>query len=183
MRKFTLLFVLAASLLACGPSKVESLIAEYEQNVGGIKTDLDFKMKELKLVGEWSTSDSARVYISKIDSLKVIYYPKADIDTITNEKTLADIDSLIASFRRTYKEYNDMPSLRKQIEWQKKRDEFFLLMLQADKHNIADSVLYNIYECTYTIKNPFLNAVQTITNQYFLTLDESRIASKGSVDI
>ena len=83
MRKFTLLFVLAASLLACGPSKVESLIAEYEQNVGGIKTDLDFKMKELKLVGEWSTSDSARVYISKIDSLKVIYYPKADIDTIT----------------------------------------------------------------------------------------------------
>lgn len=184
MKKITLSIMLAILMLACGQSKIETLIADHEQNFGGTITDLSFKAKEVKLIGSWSTLDSAAVYASRIDSIKAIYFKGENIDSISSYSALDEIDSMAVTYRRMYESFGDIMYLKHERQWVQNKMNFLNLMENHNQFHSVDTPLYNIYECTYTIKNPFLNnAVQTITNKYFITPDESKIVGKESIEM
>ncbi|MHB9143678.1 MAG: hypothetical protein ACYC25_17610, partial [Paludibacter sp.] len=93
MKKFLpLLFLL---LVACGQSKTEKLILDYEQTIGNTKTDLSMKIQELKETGKITGLDSLNFYRLKMDSLKHVLYPDSKIDTVTSEKMKSDIEHLV----------------------------------------------------------------------------------------
>ena len=184
MKKIFYLTIMCLVFMSCGQNKIEKLISDYEQTIGGVKTDLNLKVKELSLSGILTAKDSLSLYKNELDSLKASYYPKAKLDTISDEFVLNAIAKLAADFGRLKDETGDSYYYKKAKDWSKNKVEFESLIGKIDNLNNPDSVIFNVYDCMYTINNPFLGgAEQTIKAKYYLLPDDSKIIVKKNVDL
>ncbi len=185
------LIILVIALFSCTQSPVEKLICDYEQKIDGTTTDLSLKIKELKEVGFITALDSAKIYEEKfnIESIKMIEVTSAYINTLEVE---------ISEYKRAIKDpiLNVMHSDYKKrlIELQKKHIETNATLVQYKNGDFSGTIykelenkavefkklgaekLVLVYECTYSIKNPFLNGVsQTLHKSYHITSDLTKI--------
>lgn len=176
MKKLMFIASIVVLIASCKPSQIETLITDYEQNFDGTSIDLNLKINSLEKIGVYTGADSLSFYSDIIDSMKREFYPKSDIDTIPNDTVLVALDNLY----HTYKSGIDLDYAYyypKSQHWLNNFNSFKSKLVSFDKFStIKDSVLFDIYKCNYTIKNPMLNnAEQTITSKYFILSDESKI--------
>lgn len=179
MKNIILIIVLFV-IVSCTPSKVEKLISDYEQTIGGTKTELSFKIQELKEVGKITGKDSAMFYQAKVDSL-VMQLSGKDLKSF--ESINQTIDTLIYSYTRICKmNYTEFYG-KKLNYWTEIKSNLQINNLESLKYEILkDSVLAVKFDCTYTIKNPFLNNVkQTIEKTYYISTDLNKIISTSTI--
>lgn len=193
MKKIFFVSVLAGVLLSCGPSKVEKLILAYEQTIGNTKTDLSMKIQKLKDVGKITGNDSLKVLLSTFEikkAEKIEYLTKSikqdSILLLKSKKDASDPDVGFI-YQSSVELYSDLiKSSKKAIEIYKTdcKGTFLEISFQEIKkyESIKDSVLEIKYDCTYTIKNPFLNNVtQTIKKTYYISSDLNKVISTSTI--
>jgi hypothetical protein len=163
MKKLITLIFITALLAGCSKpaSKEELAIKAYAQTLSkDTKMDLDFKLIELKDMGEVKAQDSLTYFRARYKKGNLIAFA----DTIKSRldqrnKIIADAESK-GSMRRSTKEY---------IEKLKADIPEITTGLKLLEKYLTDStrVLYKKIQCHYTIKNPMLNnAQQEITRVY-----------------
>jgi len=178
MKKLLSVLAVALLIVACKPSKVEQLILTHEQTIGGTFTDLGMKIDSLTKVGAVTFNDSAVFYAQIIDSLKRKYYPKSNIDTIVTDSLVSKIHSLSIRFKSLYDKTADSFYFDKTKQWGDNYTELKDVVDRAALFSATpDSIIGYRYRCSYKIKNPFLDAVQTVKNEYLITPDESHIVA------
>lgn len=182
MKKIYLLLLAAAVFASCS-NKVENAIKDYEQTIGSTKIDLSMSIKKLNKVKEYTGADSAQVIADaskiSVDSipLKVEQYKKH-----------------VAESKEKYQLYKDSA----QMERNKVRPESYMIMYYENVadiyepddnedaimaameqalyyYNNPEKVLGNLWDCTYTIKNPLLDMKQEISKQYLFNADDTEI--------
>lgn len=172
---FVFAVLLFTSCLQNGRQK--QLISDREQTIGGTKTDLSLKIKSLKKVKTITAKDSCD-YMMK-------GYEKWNLDSINTEinrskdmyKLYSDSAAMVDagtidlkdSYFHIHKEYyNNMSGIY--------YSNVTLLERAKEYYENPSKTLANIWNCTYTIKNPFLNNIeQELTKQYLFNADNSYI--------
>jgi len=172
--------LLVVAIAACKPDPVSQLVADYEQTLFDTKVDFGFKMKEQKLIKEHTAQDSILIYEElksdarqdRIDNLEEF------ITDMQSEIQTSEFPEVVEAYKVKVEEY------RAEIDDYKSgaQENYLMKALQKeiDRLKQIENPLFGyIYECTYTVKNPFLNnATQEITNQYLINPDKTLILKK-----
>lgn len=191
MKLLTLLAL--AALMSCSGDPKKQLIQDHSETVGGVKTDLSFKLLELKPIMAFTNMDSMRIlhentltdpFDSSKNLIDTMYHMYSNLvpiwqhrinecDSMMNIKRYASVRAL-AQIR-----YGDVKRKAEGhlADSQEKVEKYKPIKAKYDHYKeMGDKVLGQVYEATYTIKNPMLNnAKQTITKQYLFSVDETQI--------
>lgn len=183
MRQLTIL-LLSLLLFSCSQSPIEKLVSDYEQNIDGTITDLNLKIKEVKDIGFVTAIDSAKFYEEKfkVESKGMIDATEVYIETLNKEidqykKAINDpvLSIMKSDYKKSLKEYQEKLKKETKTLAQYRNGDFSgtiykdLQVKAANFKKLGDKKLVIFYECTYSIKNPFLNnAKQTLTKIYHI---------------
>jgi hypothetical protein len=196
MKKLLLTSAIATLLISCGYNQQEQMLYDYEND--GFKEllkadikDIGFKIKEIKKVGEITANDSMQVQKEKLHN---IFYNGGV--TYNKDKDTLSFDYVINSNKRIAEAYqktmlmniqNDESYLNYDLEnKQNKAIEKYVYAEGAKKRYekykaMNNAKLADVYQATYTIKNPLLNVEQTITKTYYTNKEGNKfIISENS---
>lgn len=196
MKKLLLTSAIATLLISCGYNQQEQMLYDYEND--GFKEllkadikDIGFKIKEIKKVGEITANDSMQVQKEKLHN---IFYNGGV--TYNKDKDTLSFDYVINSNKRISEAYqktmlmniqNDESYLNYDLE--NKQNEAIEKYVYAEgakkryeKYKAMNNAkLADVYQATYTIKNPLLNVEQTITKTYYTNKEGNKfIISENS---
>ncbi len=198
MKKFILTSVIATLLVSCGYNQQEQMLYDYINN--GIKRTLKteaknvgFKIKEMKKIKEITANDSMQVQKEKLYDIFYdggVTYNK-DKDTLSFDFVISSNNKISEAYQKmilsniesgdSYLNYDLKNKRNKAIEKSvyaegaKKRYEKYKAMNNAK--------LSDVYQATYTIKNPLLNNVeQTITKNYYTNKEGTKIITSTDVE-
>jgi hypothetical protein len=167
----TIVLILVTS---CSPTKEEKIIMDFEQNIGGTKTDLSMKIKSLEPAGVVKAADSVLIYDEKIKNgteRMITFYKNRLSQSLSSIQTytlLKDKEE-VARLKRLMQ--SDTLSIKNFENGEIEKTEYadWYATNKIYKAN-PDSVLLTKYKCTYTIKNPLLNNVeQELTKLYYIS--------------
>lgn len=187
MNAYYYFLFIAAVACSCTQSREERSIIEYEQTVGGTKTDLSIKIKSLTKSGSLTAGDSAKALAKILDEQAVLSITKSkekfieyhnkireqiDILTMTRSKARSEqaqktIDMYlnfmrVDSIRSAHLEQKDFINTP--------LHDIYRKMKRFESN--PDSIIASKFDCRYSIKNPALNfANQEIHKIYFITSD------------
>lgn len=193
---------IAALLTSCGYNKQEQMLYDYVngnvQKLFNVDVkELNFKVKDIKKVKEITAADSLAIlepYFEK-EKEKAIKNAKDRIDEL--QKEAGHQEYLLTT--PDYKEYEDLAKVAKQlIESHKKETELRLKLIEHynsdcksteleplanlinEYKTMGNKKLSDVYEATYSIKNPLLKAEQTRTNTYYTNREGTKIIDEKS---
>jgi hypothetical protein len=161
MKTLLLASAFGLMLTACGSSKEEQLIADYEQTVGSTKLDLKLNVEKLEPLGDVKASDSIAYYTGLVNG------------AVIDEEAYTKVQEFIELYENEWAE-STQKVMRPQYE--------IALIFQMAKKGLIkyegnpEQVLAKKYKATYSIENPILNNVkQTISKVYYFAPDISAI--------
>jgi len=197
MKKTIFLIAAIISLMSC-QSKQEKLIKEHEERINDKTTiDLKLKVKELNQVGVSTAKDSLEYYSNLIEiaasklKIKIQYElqeTQANYDNKKIEYKYESNPSIKAIYKKSMSSSENIISMEKEIldlieskNYKDLNKEITMLLDKKDSFSIQDSIIGNIWDCTYTIINPALNnAKQTFDAKYLFSPDNELLLKKIS---
>ncbi|WP_454948911.1 hypothetical protein [Capnocytophaga leadbetteri] len=196
MKKLLLTSAIATLLISCGYNQQEQMLYDYEND--GFKEllkadikDIGFKIKEIKKVGEITANDSMQVQKEKLHNIFYnggVTYNK-DKDTLSFDYVINSNKIIAEAYQKTMlmNIQNDESYLNYDLEnKQNKAIEKYVYAEGAKKRYekykaMNNAKLADVYQATYTIKNPLLNVEQTITKTYYTNKEGNKfIISENS---
>lgn len=196
MKKLLLTSAIATLLISCGYNQQEQMLYDYEND--GFKEllkadikDIGFKIKEIKKVGEITANDSMQVQKEKLHNIfynRGVTYNK-DKDTLSFDYVINSNKKIAEAYQKTIlmNIQNDESYLNYDLE--NKQNEAIEKYVYAEgakkryeKYKAMNNAkLADVYQATYTIKNPLLNVEQTITKTYYTNKEGNKfIISENS---
>ena len=188
--KKLIIFGLGLFLLSC-TSKQGEEIGRFEQTSGDTFTDLSFKVIKLKKVKTITANDSLDFYFRNtnktynLDSLESDLKKNTDyLDDMQNKYT-AYIDSFNVENEKSKPNigaldyYREMADIANPANYLEITNDIAILNQSKVYFAKPDSILGNLWECTYSIKNPLMDdAKQELTDQYIFSPDNQMLISK-----
>ena len=188
--KKLIIFGLGLFLLSCTSKQAEE-IGKFEQTSGNTFTDLSFKVVKLKKVKTITANDSLDFYFRNdnktynLDSLELDLKKNTDYLNDMQNKYNAYIDSFNVENNKRKPNivaldyYRNMAEMSSPVNFLDVKINVDILNQSKIYFANPDSVLGNLWECTYSIKNPLIDdAKQELTNQYFFSPDNNTLLSK-----
>lgn len=189
MKNYLIIFLFLA--FGCGTSKVEKLIADYEQASVNSGIDLNFRPVRIIMVGKLKASDLAAQYQEHYDSTLNVFY---------ENRRLAQLENL-RNLREAKRKYEEAPpheksgyarninSYTQMIEMNDNRvksikedpDSYFHDEWVAEKKNyesMGDEVVSYVYKCTYIIRDTVFDVDRQFTDWYSITPDLKKVLWK-----
>lgn len=194
MRNLTILLAcLSIILFSCQADPVAELISDYEQRIGGAKTDLSLKIISLKETGPVTGADSLKFYekeykathdevveaYNNYENLFDDYIGKSDslrdrMNELNKRKYSSSINRKVKTALAEHTIYLD--SAKRILGKKEPLNKAYIKLTHYQARR--DSLLGYKYECNYSLLNPLLNNVkQELSKEYVLNKQKSKILS------
>lgn len=169
MKKILPLLLFALLFVSC-QNKYEKAIADFEQTIGDTKTDLNFKVIEIKEIKRMTVADS--IEYCKKEGAIMVENAKKELDLAI--KDYKEDSAYIKNLFPNTLDEDVARSSRNRMNLAKDKHDYALgfeaYWKKRYENRDPSEVLIAVVECKYSINNPFLNnAKQELTRTYAMS--------------